>query len=99
LTWPRMAACAIIASSVTCRRRHPGVPDGLKVDTAGRVFCVGSGGIWVMAPSGDVIGIIPMPEVVRNLAFGGPDARTLYLTPGGCLSTLEVIPPGIGPCR
>ena len=25
----------------------PGVPDGLKVDTAGRVWCVGSGGIWV----------------------------------------------------
>jgi gluconolactonase len=77
----------------------PGVPDGLKVDTAGRVLCVGSGGIWVMAPSGDVIGIIPMPEVVRNLAFGGPDARTLYLTPGGSLSKLEVITPGIGACR
>ena len=74
----------------------PGVPDGLKVDTAGRVLCVGSGGIWVVAPSGDVIGIVPMPEVVRNLAFGGPDFRTLYLTPGGSLATLEVTTPGIG---
>ena len=60
---------------------------------------MGSGGIWVIAPSGDVIGIIPMPEVVRNLAFGGPDFRTLYLTPGGSLATLEVITPGIGACR
>ena len=60
----------------------PGVPDGLKVDTAGRVFCVGSGGIWVIAPSGDVIGIIPMPEVVRNLAFGGPERKTLYVVSG-----------------
>ena len=59
----------------------PGVPDGMKVDTEGRVFCVGSGGIWVIAPSGEVIGVIRMPEVVRNLAFGGPDFRTLYLTP------------------
>jgi len=75
----------------------PGVPDGLKVDTAGRVFCVGSGGIWVIAPSGEVIGVIRMPEVVRNLAFGGPDFRTLYLTPGGALSKLEVKTPGIGP--
>jgi gluconolactonase len=74
----------------------PGVPDGLKVDTEGRVFCVGSGGIWVIAPSGEVIGIIPMPEVVRNLAFGGPDCRTLYLTPGGSLAKLEVTTPGIG---
>ena len=77
----------------------PGVPDGLKVDTVGRVFCVGSGGIWVMAPSGAVIGLTPMPEVMRNLAFGGPDVRTLSLTPGGSLSTLEVITPGIGACR
>ena len=75
----------------------PGVPDGLKVDTAGRVFCVGSGGIWVIAPSGEVIGVIRTPEVVRNLAFGGPDFRTLYLTPGSSLSTLEVQTPGIGP--
>jgi gluconolactonase len=75
----------------------PGVPDGLKVDTAGRVFCVGSGGIWVIAPSGEVVGVIRTPEVVRNLAFGGPDFRTLYLTPGGSLSKLEVKTPGIGP--
>jgi gluconolactonase len=75
----------------------PGVPDGLTVDTAGRVLCVGSGGIWVIAPSGEVIGVIRTPEVVRNLAFGGPDFRTLYLTPGSSLSTLEVQTPGIGP--
>jgi gluconolactonase len=77
----------------------PGVPDGIKVNTQGRVFCVGSGGIWVMTPSGDVIGIVKTPEVVRNLAFGGPDFRTLYLTPGGSLSTLAVKTPGIGACR
>ena len=77
----------------------PGVPDGIKVDTEGRVFCVGSGGIWVIAPSGEVIGIVRMPEVVRNLAFGGPDFRTLYLTPRGSLSKLEVKTPGIGAFR
>jgi gluconolactonase len=65
----------------------------------GRVFCVGSGGIWVIAPSGEVIGLIEMPEVVRNLAFGGPDFRTLYLTPGGSLSMLTVKTPGIGAWR
>jgi gluconolactonase len=75
----------------------PGVPDGIKVDTQGRVFCVGSGGIWVVSPSGEVIGIARMPEVIRNLAFGGPDFRTLYLTPSGSLSRLEVKTPGIGP--
>ena len=74
----------------------PGVPDGMKVDTKGRVFCVGSGGIWVIAPSGEVIGIARMPEVVRNLAFGGADFRTLYVTTRGALAKIEVKTPGIG---
>jgi gluconolactonase len=74
----------------------PGVPDGLNVDTAGRVLCVGSGGIWVIAPSGEVIGVMRTPEVVRHLAFGGPDFRRVFLTPGSSLSTLEVKTPGIG---
>lgn len=77
----------------------PGVPDGIKVDTEGRVFCVGSGGIWVVAPSGAIIGIARMPEVIRNLAFGGPDFRTLYLTPRGSLLKLAVKTPGIGAFR
>lgn len=77
----------------------PGVPDGIKVDTRGRVFCVGSGGIWVIAPSGAVIGVVRTAEVVRNLAFGGPDFRTLFLTPRGSLSKLEVKTPGIGAFR
>jgi gluconolactonase len=77
----------------------PGVPDGLKVATAGRVWGVGSGGLWVIAPSGAVIGIVEVPEVVRNVAFGGPDCRTLSLTPGGFLTTLEVTTPGMGACR
>jgi gluconolactonase len=75
----------------------PGVPDGLTVDTAGRVLCVGSGGLWVIVPSGEVIGVMRTPEVVRHLAFGGPDCRTLSLTPGSSLRTLEVQTPGMGP--
>ncbi len=51
-----------------------GVPDGMKVDAAGRVFCTGTGGVWVFAPmAGRKIGIIEMPEVwCANVAFGGP---------------------------
>jgi gluconolactonase len=75
---------------------EPGVPDGIKVDTKGRIFCVGSGGIWVVAPSGELIGIARTAEVVRNLAFGGTDFRTLYLTPRGSLGKLQVKTPGIG---
>ena len=73
-----------------------GVPDGMKVDVEGRVFCTGSGGIWVIDPSGNRLGIIRSPEVPRNLAFGGPDFRTIYTTPGQSLCSMRVKTPGIG---
>ena len=56
---------------------EPGIPDGLKVDSIGRVYCTGPGGIWVMAPDGKRIGIIRWPEQAVNFAFGGPDLRTV----------------------
>jgi sugar lactone lactonase YvrE len=34
--------------------------------------------------------------VTRNLAFGGPENRTLYMTPGSSLWQMEVKTPGIG---
>ena len=75
---------------------EPGVPDGMKVDIEGRVFCTGSGGIWVVDPAGNRLGVIRVPEVPRNLAFGGSDFRTLYITGGNSLYSLEVTTPGIG---
>ena len=74
-----------------------GVPDGMKVDTLGRIFCTGSGGIWVFEPDGTHLGVIRGPEVPRNIAFGGPDFRTVYTTPGVSLYSFRVKTPGIRP--
>jgi gluconolactonase len=73
-----------------------GVPDGMKVDTAGNVFCTGTGGVWVFAPDGTKIGIIETPEVCANVAFGGPDLRTLFLTASTSVYALRVKAPGVG---
>ena len=62
----------------------PSGPDGLAVDRSGRVVVAnpGLGLAWVLSPRGE-------PEVVlrsaagsslTNVAFGGPDGRTLYCT-------------------
>jgi len=72
-----------------------GVPDGMKVDTEGRVFCTGPGGTWVFSPEGKRLGIIRTPEVPANLAFGGPDLRTLFLTARTSVYTLRVKAPGL----
>jgi gluconolactonase len=72
-----------------------GVPDGMKVDAEGRLFCTGPGGTWVFAPDGARLGIIRTPEVPANLCFGGPDLRTLFLTARTSVYTLRVRVPGI----
>ena len=71
-----------------------GVPDGMKVDVEGRVYCAGPGGTWVFAPDGRRLGIIRTPEVPANVAFGGPDLRTLFLTARTSVYTVRVRVPG-----
>jgi sugar lactone lactonase YvrE len=71
-------------------------PDGIKVDTEGRVYCTGEGGIWVFEPSGVRIGVIPVPERPRNLAFGGTGFTTLFVTAGNSLYSVETNARGIG---
>jgi len=67
-----------------------GVPDGMKVDVEGRVYCTGPGGTWVFAPDGSQLGIIRTPEVPANLAFGGPDLKTLFFTARTSVYTMRV---------
>ena len=40
------------------RGPEPGVPDGMKVDVEGNVYCGGAGGIWIMDPNGKKLGRI-----------------------------------------
>lgn len=60
-----------------------GDPDGMKCDAEGNIWCTGRGGVWIMRPSGELLGVLETPEIVANLAWGGPDWRTLFL----CTST------------
>jgi gluconolactonase len=57
-----------------------GVPDGMKVDRLGNVFCTGPGGIVVVSPEGEILGRIEVPEQPANLAWGDADYKTLYIT-------------------
>ena len=57
----------------------PGVPDGLKVDRHGNVFCTGPGGVWVCRSNGALLGRIVLPELPANLAWG-EDGSVLFLT-------------------
>lgn len=57
-----------------------GVPDGLKVDAEGNLYVTGPGGIWMIAPSGESLGVLRVPEIAANVAWGGEDGRQLFIT-------------------
>ena len=48
----------------------PGAPDGMKIDSAGNVYCCGPGGIHVFDPKGTCLGVIRMPEGGREFRLG-----------------------------
>ena len=54
---------------------EPGVPDGMKVDTAGNVYCGGSGGLYILDPKGKKLGRIvhgsPPPPMSASAATTG----------------------------
>ena len=59
----------------------PGVPDGMKVDVEGNIYCAGPGGIWIIDSSGKHLGtILTGSRQTTNCAWGGDDLKTLFVT-------------------
>jgi gluconolactonase len=56
-----------------------GAPDGMKCDERGNVWVTGPGGVWVISPHGEHLGTVRLPERAGNLAWGGPEWKTLYV--------------------
>jgi len=56
-----------------------GVPDGLKTDREGRIYTTGPGGLYVLDTQGAVLQHVPL-QGCTNVAFGGDDGKTLYVT-------------------
>jgi gluconolactonase len=73
---------------------EPGVPDGMKVDAEGNLFCTGPGGLHVFTPSGQLLGVIRVPEVTANFNWGDADMRTLYICATTSLYSCRTLAPG-----
>ena len=72
-----------------------GVADGMKVDTAGILFCTGPGGVHVYDGGGVLLGRILVPEQAANFAWGGPDLKTLFITASQTLYRIRVTVAGL----
>lgn len=74
-----------------------GRPDGMKADTAGRVWCTGPGGVHVLTGEGRLLGVVRTPEHCRNLCFGGPGFRSVFFATSSAILRLEVAAQGLAP--
>ncbi|WP_437660034.1 SMP-30/gluconolactonase/LRE family protein [Sorangium sp. So ce1182] len=68
--------------------------DGMGVDCAGNLYVGWEGGVEVIAPSGEKLGTIEGTGKASNVAFGGADRKTLYITAGPALYAVEMPVPG-----
>jgi len=71
--------------------------DGVKVDVQGNVYVSGPGGLWILSPQGRHLGTIIPPRHPHNMAWGGEDGKTLYLTAQSGLYRMPLNVPGVRP--
>jgi len=73
----------------------PGAPDGMKIDSAGNVYCCGPGGVHVFDPQAACLGVIETPEPAANFAWGDADYQSLYITASTSVYRIRVQVPGL----
>jgi gluconolactonase len=69
-----------------------GLPDGMKLDKKGNLYCSSPGGIRIFSPAGKHLGTITLPEVPHNCAWGkyATDATSAALAPNEEADTLYI---------
>jgi gluconolactonase len=80
-----VAAGKLSNSKVFAEMPKPSITDGMRCDTAGRIWCScgwgdpSNDGVRCYTPEGDLLGKIHIPETVANLCFGGQQRNRLYI--------------------
>ncbi len=68
--------------------------DGIAVDSESRVYVGTLQGVQVLSPKGENLGLIPVSQRPQNLAFAGPDKRTLYIAGQGAMYSVKMLAQG-----
>lgn len=81
------------------QRKDPrrGAADGMKVDSDGRLWTTGAGGVSVHDAKGAYLGVFEMEEHAANLTFGGPNFSTLLMTAATSVFSIETTVRGLVP--
>lgn len=78
----------VAADGSLCKQRRfaqtqgdePGVPDGMKIDSLGNLYCCAQGGLHVFKADGRLLGRLLTPMQITNFTWGDADLRSIYLT-------------------
>lgn len=69
---------------------QPGLPDGIKVGPGGHVFATGPGGVHILTPEGEALGLVGTGKAVANICFGQGGA-SLFLTSSDRLAMVPLL--------
>ena len=72
------------------------VADGLRCDVDGNIWTGAVPGVQIIAPDGNVIGLIRLPERCANVCFGGTKRNRLFMTASQSLYSVYVGTKGAG---
>ena len=89
------AGKVLFDSTQLVKDKKPGLPDGMKVDTAGNIFATGPGGVFVFDKSGKHLGTLATGVPTANCGFGD-DGSTLYITADKNLVRVKTKTKGLG---
>ena len=81
----------ILLSDIGGGTIEEGSVDGMECDEFGNVWVTGPGGVWVLNPQGERIGVVATPEVCGSLCWGGADMHTLFLTTSTTVHTIPTL--------
>ena len=73
----------------------PGVPDGMKIDSEGNLYCCAQGGLHIFRADGGLLGRLRTPMQITNFTWGDDDLCSLYLTGVTTLYRVRAKLPGI----
>jgi gluconolactonase len=81
--YPVMADGSVGTATIFSQEASSG--DGMTIDCAGNLYVATNNTVLVINPSGTKIGTLTVtgPQAVTNVAFGGADHKTLYITAQG----------------
>jgi len=68
--------------------------DGLAIDAQGRIYIATTIGVQVFSPQGRHLGTIPLSRAPQNLAFAGPDKKSLYIVGRGAAWKIPMLTEG-----